>query len=429
MINMITRQFSPKGLVAAGILCLICLGSLCSVAVAQPISSSDYFPLTPGTKWTYIVNGKDTVKCSVLDEKVKIGGVDTSVIYYPQGKIKQNYTSDSQGIRLHQMPIEDLYIEGYGYVGITVTFNPPIVLAGGSMSDGQTFTSIGTAKTNPLPYYGVLQLPYSASFRFDGFETVDVPAATFSAVKLSGSYTIAGETIGDILFLAQDLGVAKRINQYEKTYTWELQSTNAGFVSLLTPGAGEVLESGDSYDITWEASEDAARFSLMHSIDNGVTWSPVNGAEDLTETSFGWIVPPQPGNKKKCLVKLTGYNNAGIKVEEDISEPFTIEVVRLISPNGGGGQALTSGISYPIEWMVNKTVRPVARVQLLYTTDGGKKWNPAGPLLAGGATTHDWLVPLVKRPKTQCKVKVVLMDKDGKKVGNDISDSFFTINP
>jgi len=35
----------------------------------------------------------------------------------------------------------------------------------------------------------------------------------------------------------------------------------------------------------------------------------------------------------------------------------------------------------------------------------------------------------VKKAKAQCKVKVVLMDKDGKKLGNDISDSFFTIQP
>ena len=143
---MITRPFALRGLVATGTLCLIFLANLCSSAVAAPITSSDYFPLTPGTKWTYLVNGKDTVKCVVLNEKVKVGGVETSVLYYPQRGIKQNYTSDSQGIRLHQMPIEDLYIEGYGYVDITVTLDPPIVLAGGSMSAGQTFNSSGMVK-------------------------------------------------------------------------------------------------------------------------------------------------------------------------------------------------------------------------------------------------------------------------------------------
>jgi hypothetical protein len=425
---MMTRPFALRGLVATGTLCLTFLLCFCSVAVAQTVTSSDYFPLSPGTKWTYLVNDKDTVKCVVLNEKVKVGGVETSVLFYSQRNIKQNYTSDSQGIRLHQMPIEDLCIDYYGCFDLTVTLSPPIVLAGGTMDVGQTFKSSGIAKTNSLPYVGSLELPYSASFTFEGFETVSVPAATFYAVKLSGSYTIAGQTIGDTLYLAQDLGVAKRINEYEKTYTWELQSTNAGFVRLLTPGLGEVLEAGESYDIAWEASEDAARFSLSHSIDNGVTWSAVDGAEDLTDTSFKWIVPPQPGNKKKSLVKLAGYNDAGIKVEEDISEPFTIEVVRLISPNGGG-QPLTSGISYPIEWMVNETIRPVESVQLLYTVDGGKKWKPAGPLLAGNATSYDWLVPPVKKTKTQCKVKIVLMDKDGKKVGNDMSDLFFTIQP
>jgi hypothetical protein len=423
---MITRPISLKGLIAAGILCVTFVVCFCSVAVAQSVASSDYFPLTPGTKWTYIVNGKDTVKCSVLKEKVKVGGVETSVLYYPQRNIKQNYTSDSQGIRLHQMPIEDLCIDGYGCFDLTVTLSPPIVLAGGTMSIGQSFNTSGTAKAS-LPYYGPLQLPYSASFRFEGFETVSVPAATFRAVKLSGSYTIAGQTIGDTLFLAQDLGVAKRINEYEETYTWELQSTTAGFVRLLTPTGGEMWESGVSHNITWEASEDAARFSLMYSIDNGVAWNFIEGAETLTDTSFGWIVPPQPGNKKKSLVKLAGYNDAGITVEEDISEPFTIEVVRLISPNGGEGQVLTSAVPHTIEWAVNDTIRPVDSIQLFYTTDGGKKWKPVGDPLAGDATTHDWLVPPAKKPKTQCKVKVVLMDEDGKKLGNDVSDSFFTI--
>ena len=426
---MITRPTFLKGLVAAGILCVTFVVCFCSVAVAQTVTSSDYFPLTPGTKWTYVVNGKDTVKCSVLKEKVKVGGVETSVIYYPQRNIKQNYTSDSQGIRLHQMPIENLCIDYYGCFDLTVTLSPPIVLAGGTMNVGQTFNSSGTAKTNNLPYVGALQLPYSASFTFEGFETVSVPAATFYAVKLSGSYTIAGETIGDTLSLAQDLGVAKRINEYEKTFTWELQSTTAGFVRLLTPAGGEAWESGENQDITWEASEDAARFSLMFSVDNGVNWSAVETPEPLTETSFGWTVPLQPGNKKKSLIKLAGYNDAGIKVEEDFSEPFTIEVVRLISPNGGEGQVLTSGLPHTIEWTVHNPIRAVESIQLFYTTDGGTKWKPVGPPLAGNATTQDWLVPSVKKAKAKCKVKVVLMDEDGKKVGNDISDSFFTIQP
>jgi hypothetical protein len=112
---MIVRSFPPKGLVATGTLCLIFLVNLCSGGAAAPITSSNYFPLTPGTKWTYLVNSKDTVKSLVLKEKLKVGGVETSVIYYPQRGIKQNYISDSQGIRLHQMPVQDLYIVGHTF--------------------------------------------------------------------------------------------------------------------------------------------------------------------------------------------------------------------------------------------------------------------------------------------------------------------------
>jgi hypothetical protein len=43
--------------------------------------------------------------------------------------------------------------------------------------------------------------------------------------------------------------------------------------------------------------------------------------------------------------------------------------------------------------------------------------------------SYDWTVPTVTRTKTKCKVKIVLKGAAGEKLGTDVSDSPFTIQP
>jgi len=70
----------------------------------------------------------------------------------------------------------------------------------------------------------------------------------------------------------------------------------------------------------------------------------------------------------------------------------------------------------------------VAEIQLFYTKDGGETWNLIDSL-NGSPENYNWPVPTVKNAKNECKVKVVLKDADGKTVGADSSNSFFTIQP
>jgi hypothetical protein len=128
-----------------------------------------------------------------------------------------------------------------------------------------------------------------------------------------------------------------------------------------------------------------------------------------------------------CLVKVVGFNASGIKVGEDQSDStFTIEVVKLTSPDGG--ETLTSGSTHTITWRTNATIRPVASAKLFRTMNGGSTWTLI-KTLTGNPGSYNWKVPSVTVPKTQCKVKVVLRDSGGVTVGSDISDAFFTIQP
>lgn len=163
-------------------------------------------------------------------------------------------------------------------------------------------------------------------------------------------------------------------------------------------------------------------------MDNGLTWIQIPGADDLTGNGYDWSVPKPWGNKKKCLVRVIGYDASEVKVGSDRSDaPFTIEVVKLTSPNGGR-PPLKSGTEHPITWATNRTKNPVAKIKLYYTINGGTTWNLI-KTLKGNPGSHPWLVVTVKKPRTDCKIKVELNDVSENILGTDASDGYFTIQP
>jgi hypothetical protein len=194
-------------------------------------------------------------------------------------------------------------------------------------------------------------------------------------------------------------------------------------LTLIVPNGGEVIPSGSTYTIRWSAPPAAVKFKLQYSINNGAKWKLI--AKNRTGSSYDWTVPLQKNNKTNCLVKVIGLNSSGTKVGEDISDStFTIEVVKVTSPDGG--ETLTSGNPYAITWTTYATKNPVAKVKIFYTINGGSKWIVI-KTLTGNPGTYNWTVPSAS--SSNCKVKVVLKDVNGKTVGNDISDGLFTIQP
>ena len=105
--------------------------------------------------------------------------------------------------------------------------------------------------------------------------------------------------------------------------------------------------------------------------------------------------------------------------------PSPSRVTRITFPNQGnictGGQICT------ITWTKSPYV-PAASTHLSYTLNG-INWHKIPDILPGDAESFDWTTPAVAKPKTKCKVKVVLRDSDGKKIGRDVSDGTFMIQP
>jgi uncharacterized protein (DUF362 family) len=197
-------------------------------------------------------------------------------------------------------------------------------------------------------------------------------------------------------------------------------------VKLLAPDGGEVIFSGEEYNISWDTAPHAVKFNLSLSFDQGATWAPIPGAQDITGTSFKWLVPRPAGNKRKCVIKVTGFNSKGKKIGSDRSAaPFTIEVLKLTAPNGG--ETLFPGDVQPVTWETHGTNGTVAEVRIYYTMDGETTWKLI-EVVPGDLGRYDtWTVPAPSRTKRRCKVKVVLMDDKGHRLGVDASDHFFVI--
>jgi hypothetical protein len=197
-------------------------------------------------------------------------------------------------------------------------------------------------------------------------------------------------------------------------------------IELLAPVGGEVISSGSDYTIRWDRAPHAVTFNLMVSFDQGSTWTTIPGAQGITGTSFDWSVPRPAGNKKRCLIKITGFNSNGKKVGSDRSAaPFTIEVVKLTAPNGE--EILFHDQVQPITWETHETKGIVAEVRIYYTKNGGTTWNLIGVVPDNPGRCDSWTVPTVEKTRRKCKVKVVLIDDKGHRLGVDTSDTFFVI--
>jgi hypothetical protein len=392
------------------------------------VHAQDYLPLEPGTVWKYLKNGKQEALIRVLNKKVNVRGVWTSPVKFVEENLTEYVTSDSDGIFLHRQYQPHIYIGGVGWVDIDVTLIPPIKLAEDEVWIGQSFHSSGTARTLVLPQGWRFDFDYTADSTIEAEETITVPAGAFDAIRTRESITLYGQTISETRYLAKGIGIVKdvAINPQGKTATFELVSMTS--LALLAPNGGEAVPSGGAYDIIWKSSPDMTTFQLEYSLDNGVTWVPIRGAEKVTENHYLWTVPILVGNRKTCLMKVTGYNATNIKVKTDISDaPFTIEVVDVTLPKPE--DVLVSGETAEIRWTTYGTKRTVVKVRLSYSLNGGVTWIPIPAEVPGDAETYLWTVPDVTAIKRKCKVKVVLEDEKGVSLGSDTTDGFFSITP
>ena len=191
---------------------------------------------------------------------------------------------------------------------------------------------------------------------------------------------------------------------------------------VLSPNGGNAVSAGSVYDIRWGAPPAAQRFTIKYSKDGGSTWKKL--AVQYANTTFKWSVPLTTKNMKNWLIGVDAFDATGAYLGSDISDAkFTLEVVRVTSPNAG---TFTAGAPMTVTWDTNATKRPVSSVKIFFSKNAGAKWSPMA-IEVGNPGTSTFNAPAVT--SSNCLVKVVLLDATNLPLGNDISDALFTVQP
>jgi phage baseplate assembly protein gpV len=193
---------------------------------------------------------------------------------------------------------------------------------------------------------------------------------------------------------------------------------------VIAPNTGEVIPSGGTFTISWGAPAGAHHFSVALSRDNGATWT--NIATNVTDTWFAWVAPRPRKNLTECLIRVTSFDAAGVRLDIDASnEPFTVEVVKLLVPNGG--EVLVGGLQYNMVWKTNATSEPVTSVNIEWSRDGGATWSLRGSP-ANNPGSFGWFAPPVDGLGTEVLLRITLL-AGTTVVGQDQTDMPLTIRP
>ena len=193
-----------------------------------------------------------------------------------------------------------------------------------------------------------------------------------------------------------------------------------GRLTVIGPNGGESVPSGGNRTLTWRAPPGAVDFNLAYSLDRGRTWGGI--ASHVPGTGHVWSLPIPPDNRRCCLVRVTGFDGEGRRVDFDRSDSsFVLHVVELTHPLG---QYLEGGTAFTVKWHTFGTVAPVRSTALAFSRDGGATWEKLAEL-PGNPGSWVWRVPQLHTAEGVIRVR--LKDRAGKSVGHDENDRFFRI--
>lgn len=249
---------------------------------------------------------------------------------------------------------------------------------------------------------------------------------TFAPPILTTNY---GDLIGgqqfvtDVMAPLPSITVVSSANGQD---TEQIQVTSAAIANgqIASPNGGEVLVSGSQVTITWaDFSPDAVRYRLFYLDQNN---TPHLIANVGNVNSYVWTVPSVTVEEPGLLIRMSAFDMADNKVGLDFSDaPFSIvpdpDQLRVVVPNGG--EALISGSVFNIQW--NSAVG-ATRYRLFYLDADGTAHLIA---IVGNVSSYDWTVPAVIAEETGKLIRVTAFDAAGQKIGFDLSDAPFVIQP
>ena len=172
---------------------LLCILILLQATAAYAFQTADYEPLHPGDTWNATEDGLSV--SYTVSSPANFNGYTASAVTKNNGDITY-VTNDANGIRELGYS-SSVSIPNYGMTNLTITASPPIVDLPADATLGTTVSSSGTMT---LTYSGIgtYTLNYTEQTTPVGFESVTVPAGTFTALKVQQQSTQSGTINGTV---------------------------------------------------------------------------------------------------------------------------------------------------------------------------------------------------------------------------------------
>lgn len=186
--------------------------SLFLSGMAFAFETAPYFPLGIGDSWTYRVDGGPSTLTYAVSGTTSFNGRTVKILSSQPDGGDEYYTNDANGIRLHGGAFD---LEG---ISATITMNPPVMLAAANATIGVTASTRGEVVTTVVGA-GSLRLGYATTSTPLRFETVTVPAGSFTALRLEETDNISGwlngvwfqEVARSTYWLVSGIGVVKQV--------------------------------------------------------------------------------------------------------------------------------------------------------------------------------------------------------------------------
>jgi len=129
--------------------------------------------------------------------------------------------------------------------------------------------------------------------------------------------------------LTPDTETIQILDQYENILVERIMTSHAPSVDIQTPNGGETIIVGDSFEISWAASDsdgDDLTYMMLYSINNGETWIPI--ISEISETVHNWDTSYlEP--RQTYLIKIIACD--GMNTGSDISDAFFTLEENLVS--------------------------------------------------------------------------------------------------
>jgi hypothetical protein len=211
--------------------------------------------------------------------------------------------------------------------------------------------------------------------------------------------------------------------QTRDTYVWPARHEASSLTGTKYPPMGQRFRLKASFDISGFSPQVQVILTAMKRYgiilaDNGSSWY-ISGAPDSrwdndTLSELGQVA----GSEFEAVDVSSLMVNVNSGATQSTVQPTGVTV---ISPDGG--ETLTSGETFAIEWSAPATA---TKFRLQYSVNSGKTWQNVVSTLKTG-TSYQWKVPMVASNKTGCLVKVTGYNSKGQSAGVAKSARTFTI--